>query len=300
MQEQDQCSSTSGRTQTQTQVMELVGRINFKVWRLILDTPRIRATTPMLRGVWGRALRFLDEGAYQEVFVGSGITYRHLPKYIIRPAPPNSLTAPAIDWILINVDPALEPLLWRAWHVAGGMGLGSKREPFRIKKHVQIAPIRSESEMNSAPDLSWPYGQRPTQTPCSLQFSTPLRVLRKGKLLDTLTLADITTAGVRRIAGFAGLGRGAKYRDLVGSVRIAADRTPSGPWRGERSDLVRWSATQKREIELYGVTGSLVLPYGPGEMWPLLTALRWLHVGKGTVFGMGQLDLVDLMPNSAN
>lgn len=72
----------------------------------------------------------------------------------------------------------------------------------------------------------------------------------------------------------------------------AADSLPSGPWRGKRLDLVRYSGRQREEIELRGVAGSLDLPQGPGGVWPLLAAARWLHLGKGTIMGMGKIDVV--------
>ena len=70
--------------------------------------------------------------------------------------------------------------------------------------------------------------------------------------------------------------------------------TPSAPWQGQRFDLIRYSARQEAELEMRGVAGFLDLPQGPGALWPLLAALTWLHVGKGTVVGMGQLTVDSL------
>ncbi|HID23178.1 MAG TPA: CRISPR system precrRNA processing endoribonuclease RAMP protein Cas6, partial [Planctomycetaceae bacterium] len=68
-----------------------------------------------------------------------------------------------------------------------------------------------------------------------------------------------------------------------------ARRIRSGPWHGDRLDLLRYSARQKRELELHGVSGHFDLPDGPGSLWPLLLAAHWLHVGKGTVMGLGEI-----------
>ncbi len=40
-----------------------------------------------------------------------------------------------------------------------------------------------------------------------------------------------------------------------------------------------------------GVTGELELPAGPGPLADLLAAAQWLHVGKGTVMGLGRIDV---------
>jgi hypothetical protein len=66
------------------------------------------------------------------------------------------------------------------------------------------------------------------------------------------------------------------------------------PWQGRRLDLVRYSGSQRREIEMQGVVGTLDLPDGPGPLSPLVAAAQWLHLGKGTVMGLGQLRVIPL------
>ena len=67
--------------------------------------------------------------------------------------------------------------------------------------------------------------------------------------------------------------------------------SPSKPWQGRRLDLVRYSGSQKAEVELRGVAGSLALPVGPGPLSSLLAAAAWIHIGKGTVMGLGQIKI---------
>lgn len=43
-----------------------------------------------------------------------------------------------------------------------------------------------------------------------------------------------------------------------------------------------------------GVAGALDLPAGPGPLAPLLAAACWLHLGKGTIMGLGQLRITSL------
>ncbi|MGI6419419.1 MAG: CRISPR system precrRNA processing endoribonuclease RAMP protein Cas6 [Thermoguttaceae bacterium] len=78
-------------------------------------------------------------------------------------------------------------------------------------------------------------------------------------------------------------------RPFAERLHEIARRTPQGPWQGDRLDLARYSGRQQRELQLHGVSGSLALPEGPGPLWPLLAAAAWLHIGKGTVMGLGQL-----------
>jgi hypothetical protein len=71
-------------------------------------------------------------------------------------------------------------------------------------------------------------------------------------------------------------------------------KTASRLWQGERLDFHRYSGRQKTEITLEGVAGSIDLPEGPGELWPLFAAGMWLHVGKGTTMGLGQVTIQPL------
>ena len=277
-----------------TLLLDILERIRFSAWRIELDTPCVHATTPMLRGVWGRALKFVDESAYLDVFEGVGPTSHRIPKYIIRPAPPDPATAPAIDFILLNVESSMEKVLWRAWLVANGMGLGAQREPFRIRQRVPLISMDQHANVLDLLARDWPLHGRPAEAGCRLAFSTPLRILRKGKLLEAPSLSDIVVAAGRRVAHVAGVDRGSLYRDFLTWIRDEAGRMESSPWQGERADLIRWSAAQKREVALYGVTGNLVLLRGPAALWPLLAVVRWLHVGKGSVFGMGQLEIFQI------
>jgi hypothetical protein len=45
---------------------------------------------------------------------------------------------------------------------------------------------------------------------------------------------------------------------------------------------------------MQGVVGTLDLPDGPGPLSPLIAAAQWLHLGKGTVMGLGQLRIIPL------
>jgi hypothetical protein len=56
-------------------------------------------------------------------------------------------------------------------------------------------------------------------------------------------------------------------------------------------DWIRRSARQKRTMALGGVCGEWTLQGELGPFLPALHAGQWLHVGKETVFGMGQYRL---------
>jgi hypothetical protein len=117
-----------------------------------------------------------------------------------------------------------------------------------------------------------------------------LRLLRNGHLIEGPTLADVVVAAHRRVGAWLPAGQQDGWRALRATLLEQARRLPSA-WQGARLDLRRYSGRQEAEVELRGVRGVLELPAGVGALAPLLAAAAWLHVGKGTVFGLGQLQV---------
>jgi len=276
-------------------LQKLLGSVTVNAWRLFLRTPYTQATTPMIRGVWGRALRHVNRYLYDQVFVGQNQYGQNLPRYILRPAPPDPHTAPAIDWILFNVDQDFEKTLWRVWDMACVMGLGSQRHPFQIYRCESLTPDNSTKtkQWNSWTliDVQCPFPGLSSSLPCVLRFDVPLRLVKKRQLMRSPEFEDLIIASLRRIATLSGMPRSPEYAHLIRAGRSSANQIHTLPWIGEKCNLVRWSAAQQKEVELFGITGSISLPNGVGIFWPLLAATQWCHLGKGTVFGMGQLQI---------
>ncbi len=281
-------------------ILDLLGHIEISPRRILLDTGSVRASVPMLRGVWGRALLHLDKDAYAKVFEGRKATSRYgverTPLYIIRPSPADPDFAPAMDWILIGQARRFEDTLLRAWDVATGMGLGVDRIPFSLRQTCWLnccSVMTSEKQSWSLHEAARAMrSERPDQNPVELRFNTPLRLLRRGKLITNPTFPDLAVALTRRLLVLVDEERRMDHHGLTKEVSAAAAQISAASWHGQRSDFVRWSGTQHRELDMRGITGSLQLPQGAGDLWPLLAAGIWLHAGKGSIFGLGQLQLV--------
>ena len=277
---------------------EMLDQVLILPQRMRLETPGVRANVPMLRGVWGAALHDLAPDVYHNVFdpaaAAPASEATPVPGYVLRPAPPDPNFAPAIDWLLFGSAIQHEPILRRAWDIASGMGLGKLRKRFCIRQTVVIRPD-GEPVMVCRPwPLSvalWPWPGPPETTPCRLSFPAPLRILYRKRLVETPQLPDVVAATVRRVSAYLP----AQYRNhwdgLARQAVQVAREVPCGPWFGARLDLHRYSGRQRRELQLFGVSGHFDLPDGPGPLWPLLLAAHWLHIGKGTVMGLGQLRL---------
>lgn len=265
--------------------------------RLWLDTPGVLATVPMIRGTFGAALHALDRAAYETVFEGgTGPAHTRQPGYILRPAPPDPVESPAIEWLLIGGSAiAHDAACQRAWDRASGMGLGKSREAFTVRGIRPLGPGRQAGALGgparawSLGEVAWPLAGDPETLPCRLSFPAPVRLLRHGKLISTPTYVDLIVGILHRLRSRLGEEGAASLTELQPALLEVARATPAESWVGARLDLHRYSARQARELQLQGVTGSLQLPSGAGPCWPLLAAAEWLHLGKSTIVGLGQL-----------
>jgi hypothetical protein len=273
---------------------QALSRLTVRAWRLHLETGEVLATVPMLRGVWGKALHELDLPLYHSLFEGSpGGT----PRYVMRPAPATAQPTPALEFILFGpADESAERVCWAAWETALRNGLGSQRIPGRLVEvrplawdDTPLAPARRQPGFALAP-LSWPMN---AGSGCKLVFSAPVRLMRAGKLITMPSLADIALATIRRLHAFAPEAAAGVWQARHDWLDRAWT-VPAGPFQGGPLDLVRYSGRQRAEIDLHGIAGELVLPEGPGPLTDLLLAAQWLHVGKSTVMGLGQLRIEPL------
>jgi hypothetical protein len=262
-----------------------------RAWRLHLETPTVEATVPMLRGVWGAALHDRQPELYRSLFEGgAGGT----PGYVLRPAPREAEPAPALEMILFGpAGTEAEARLWASWEGALGKGLGPRRAPARLAEvrpmawdGTALSPGRRQPGFALYP-LPWPGGD--PAGACWLRFSAPLRLMRNGRLTLQPSLADLAMAALRRLHALFHAQAEPVWAERQEWLRLAWT-VPCAPWQGGPLDLVRYSGSQKGEIELRGVAGGLFLPEGPGPLTELLAAAGWLHLGKGTVMGLGQLE----------
>lgn len=126
----------------------------------------------------------------------------------------------------------------------------------------------------------------------TLRIQTPLRLRKQGGLATGFRLRDLAFPMVRRVLELAtfhvpGAAPDWTIRPLLehaGTVRITASDLRWFDWQ-------RYSNRQERKVEMGGLLGSVELE---GDLAPLATLLRTaeiVHVGKGTTFGLGKLDL---------
>lgn len=209
-----------------------------------------------------------------------------------------------------TLDPV--PYLVAAAEAAARRGLGRDRRAFQlVSVHADLdGPLCPDSP--PGPVLWRPNGFPPLLPPptCTLrhlvenspapestlhiQVLTPLRLLSKKRLITRPSFRDLARALLARISsllafhGHPLLGNRILTLDYRGLLdRAAQVRTLES--RVEVMRLDRWSNRQRRAIPLDGILGELRFEgEAIRELWPFLQAGQHLHVGKGTIFGLGQ------------
>lgn len=299
-------SKRCAETALSTRLLSMLREIRILPRRLLLDTSGVLASVPMLRGVWGAALHERDAQAYRTVFAPQSTGMEEAsPLFVFRASPSDSTVAPALDWISIGIALGYDTTLRRAWHDACNMGLGPRRERFSVRQVLLLRPnglAAGNADLTACDGdaaawaldvVVWPIGL-PVDIPCRLVFETPLRLRRHGRLIEAPMLPDLIAAATRRFRAYLPPHHQAAWRELAREALTVARTITAGPWRGSRSHFYRYSARQQADLDLHGVVGSLDLPQGPGELWPLLAAAQFLHLGKSTAMGLGHLQIKPL------
>lgn len=123
----------------------------------------------------------------------------------------------------------------------------------------------------------------------TLEFVTPLRLTVRGRITNRPTPEAVVGALARRVNAFARLA--GNSIDVVDEVEVRnAGRTISAEAMRLRRVMVRrWSARQRRRLELPGIMGA-VRWKGPAlqVLWSLLRWGEIAQVGKATSLGFGR------------
>ncbi len=264
----------------------------------------------LLRGVWGAALHESAGEVYREVFEGEGSAHLRTPQYVLRLAQPPGTSTVTLEWVTFGSALRCGEALIQAWRLAGVMGLGSERIPFQVREVLELGPGGAPAPVGTWPE-GWPVSldRSPVSgvdgtLPVRVAFPSGVRVMRRlagtsrAVLTESPGPAEIALGALRRLAACmpegSGINDGRGLLGLHDDVRDYAQGVPHLGWQGQRSDYSRYSARQRDEYEIRAVTGHLDLPKGSGEIWPLIAAAQWLHIGKGTTLGLGQLVILPL------
>jgi hypothetical protein len=126
----------------------------------------------------------------------------------------------------------------------------------------------------------------------AVEFLTPARIRNDGAVRGRLTFQDLVRALLRRLSSLCYFHCGCElpvdFRGLIDQASTVRTLASDLHWHEQE----RFSGRQKQRVEMGGVVGRLEFEAPSPEAWgpylPLLAAGEWVHVGKGTVMGLGK------------
>lgn len=217
----------------------------------------------------------------------------------------------SIELTLIGRAAKAAPSVMEAFARAAAAGLGETRGRAELTSVGQLWPV-SLGEGSGAPagPLAAPFGlegdfaavptaaESPIAPPApkavEVHLISPLRITRNNQLVrpDGFRAEHLLRSVVDRVANLALLHTEDRGKpDFALLKRLAGQAEMLRPHLAFQDDA-RWSARQRTEAPLGGITGDFVLGMsGLEPLWPYLWLGQWVHAGKGAVMGLGALRL---------
>lgn len=254
-----------------------------------------------LRGVIGHALK-QDKDAYDYLYrnyVLSDYKRDILNPYMIIPPLQKQSSYPKgseleFDLILLGDAQQYTVSVIKALNKIENLGLGALRNPFVLKKvlHKQYQRIIWQDgylNSNAIKNEELPYLSLSDVKRVVLQIHTPLRIRRKGKLLEMLDFPTIFRNITSRMEELT-----SRYGGWVNEEEIARLMNFSQNIAVVREELrleelKRYSNRQEKTIDLSGLMGSIEFEGELTKFVPWLYAIQILHIGRNTTFGMGNI-----------
>lgn len=126
----------------------------------------------------------------------------------------------------------------------------------------------------------------------TISLKTPLRIRFDGQITDKLEFHVLLRNLLRRISSLSyfhcGKRLGMDFRGLIEKFRAIRQTASDIHWY----DWKRYSTRQEEWMSLGGVIGSVLYEGDMSDFMVLLRLGEYVHVGKGTSFGLGKYDIV--------
>lgn len=212
----------------------------------------------------------------------------------------------SFDMTIIGRAIQWTPYLVMAAHRMGDLGIGKGRGTFDVRRVVSLDPqghaweelycdgtLRLPKKKISLSPLT--NGEPPLRHGClTLRLLTPLRLVAQGVPIrrpDFPTLMATLLRRLENLCQFHGESNEpvgwpvpvAEVLEKARSIRLVENRTRWFDWE-------RYSHRQGRKMRLGGLVGEVVYEGDWQVLAPFVNAGRWIHVGKGTSFGLGRYD----------
>lgn len=193
------------------------------------------------------------------------------------------------------------PFLIAAARRMGEIGLGRGRIPFRLQSVRDGGPMGPvlflpDQGMTRTRLIEREASMSPADPPFRtdevvlVQFRTSTRLRQNGRLLEMPTLGALVRSIAFRAKVLGYFYHGIDWQPDHGALDSARALVKQVWAEGRMVRLDRLSTRQNQKVPLDGFVGTIALTGVEGltRLWPLMHLGEVLHVGKGTVFGLGK------------
>lgn len=264
-----------------------------------------------------RECMFLPRCAYAYVFETPAVTveedfnHHFIPHpFIIEPPLDGRHIYTAgdeMEFILLLMGRGLDylPFFITSFEHAASVGFGAARGAFTLKDVDQLlaggrkpvwrggARLKGEplpedlTAISSFDDSS----EKKPSTKITLELQTPTRLFMNGKPVENVDFTLFLRSVFRRL-DLLGRAHGngplkLPFRDFLSQAAAVQTLESKLTW----CDWSRYSERQKKHVLMGGLTGQITFSGRLRPFLPFLYMAQVVHVGKGTVYGMGKVEL---------
>ncbi len=259
-----------------------------------------------LRGVIGQALYRTDKKTFDFLYKNgenSGEKQDIVKPYMI--VPPVACTDKRIvrqgeilNFGIVLLGEAVKYAfpLTRALQGIYQYGLGAKRYPFVLTQIINDMDQR----ILWRKEIYYREGANASMIPCHrlscaagavIRLCTPLRILRGGQLLESISFQTLIRNIINRIrriteryGGWVDRGEAEKIQILAAEIKTVKEDLKMEP-------LQRYSNRLHDKMDFSGLMGEIEYEGNLTPFIPWLSAAQILHIGRNTTFGMGRIEV---------
>jgi CRISPR-associated endoribonuclease Cas6 len=210
-----------------------------------------------------------------------------------------------LDFDLVLIGRAVEymPFFIFAFEEVGRVGVGKNKGRYSLEKVIGMnngeetliydgkshfrdyfQTMDSNDIMKEA-DLADPYHVK-------LRFLTPARIKYNGKFIDNANFEIMIRNLLRRLSSLAEVHCDEKWeldwKGLIERTKVIKTVHSDLVWK----DWERYSQRQDTKLKMGGFLGEITFEGDLAEFMPFLKLGEYLHIGKGTVFGLGKYEIM--------
>jgi CRISPR-associated endoribonuclease Cas6 len=208
-----------------------------------------------------------------------------------------------IHLILIGQAINYAPYFIFAFEELGRLGIGRDRGKYRIESVTNIgydretliydgnSHIKDDCQMINTINMIHETSQL-NHNKITLRFLTPTRIKYKGRLTRDLNFEIVLRNLLRRLSWLAEIHCDEKWdlnwKELINSAKNQVKTTHANLWW---YDWERYSQRQDTKLKMGGFLGDITFEGDLDEFIPFIKLGEYLHIGKGTVYGLGKYEI---------